>query len=81
MSLHDDQAYSMQKMTVYMPDDLKRAVERLAAERRCSEAELTREALRALTQQTSPSPRLPLFKSGKRRLAERVDAALANFGC
>ena len=72
--------YGMKRTTVYMPDDLKRAVERAAVERRCSETELIREALRTLVQKTSASPRLPLFKSGKRRLAERVDAALANFG-
>ena len=27
-----------------------------------------------------PAPRLPLFRSGKPRLAERVEAALAGFG-
>jgi Arc/MetJ-type ribon-helix-helix transcriptional regulator len=73
--------YGMRKTTLYLPEDLKRAVERVAAERRCSEAELIREALRTLTLKTSPpQPRLPLFKSGKRQLAERVATALAGFG-
>ena len=73
--------YGMQKTTMYISDDLKLAVEQAADERRCSEAELIREALRILPQKMSPPrPRLPLFKSGKRRLAERVDAALAGFG-
>ena len=45
------------------------------------EAELIREALRAVTAHSAPPrPRLPLFKSGKPRLAERVDEALAGFG-
>jgi metal-responsive CopG/Arc/MetJ family transcriptional regulator len=71
----------MQKTTVYLPDDLKRALERVAAARGCSEAELIREAVRALTDEAAaPHPRLPLFKSGKRGLAERVDQALAGFG-
>jgi hypothetical protein len=71
----------MHKTTVYLPDDLKRELERVAAARGCSEAELFREAIRALTEEVvSPRPRLPLFKSGKRGLAERVDRALAGFG-
>ncbi len=73
--------YGMEKTTVYLPEDLKRALERAAAARGCSEAELIREAIRALAKDASPPrPRLPLFKSGKRGLAERVDRALAGFG-
>ena len=73
--------YGMQKTTVYIPEDVKRALSRVAASRGVSEAELIREALRVLTsQETPPKPRLPLFKSGKPRLAERVDEALSGFG-
>ena len=73
--------YGMQKTTVYIPEDVKRTLSRVAAARGVSEAELIREALRALTAQaTPPKPRLPLFKSGKPRLAEGVDEALAGFG-
>jgi len=73
--------YGMQKTTVYLPDDLKRALERIASARGCSEAELMREAVRTLAgEAVPPRPRLPLFKSGKRGLAERVDQALAGFG-
>jgi Arc/MetJ-type ribon-helix-helix transcriptional regulator len=73
--------YGMQKTTVYLPNDLKRALERVAAARGCSEAELIREAVRTLAEEAvPPRPRLPLFKSGKRGLAERVDRALAGFG-
>jgi hypothetical protein len=71
----------MQKTTVYIPDDLKRALEQAAATRGCSEAELIREALRGLAEQVGPpQPRLPLFTSGKPRLAEEVDRALSGFG-
>lgn len=72
---------AMQKTTVYIPEDVKRALGQLAAARGVSEAELIREALRTLTSQTPPPrPRLPLFNSGKSRMAERVDEALSGFG-
>lgn len=73
--------YGMQKTTVYVPGALKAALARTAAARQCSEAELIREALRAVTERSEPPrPRLPLFRSGKPRLAERADKALAGFG-
>lgn len=73
--------YGMQKTTVYIPKDVKQALGRTAAARGVSEAELIREALRTLTSHaTAPRPRLPLFKSGKPRLAERVRDALSGFG-
>lgn len=73
--------YGMQKTTVYIPEDLKRTLELVAAARGVSEAELIREALRAATgDPSSRVPRLPLFRSGKPGLAERVDEALAGFG-
>ena len=73
--------YGMQKTTVYIPDDVKRSLGHVAATRGVSEAELIREALRALTSQAPPPrPRVPLFKSGKPRLAEQLDAALEGFG-
>lgn len=73
--------YGMQKTTVYIPEDVKRALGQLAAGRGVSEAELIREALRTLTSQTTPPrPRLPLFNSGNPRLAERVDEGLSGFG-
>ena len=71
----------MEKTTVYLPDNLKHALERAAEARGCSEAELIREAIRTVTNDVAPPrPRLPLFKSGKRGLAERIDRALAGFG-
>jgi hypothetical protein len=73
--------YGMQKTTVYIPDELKRALARTATARGLSEAEVIREALRgATTDASAPRPRLPLFRSGKPRLAERSDTLLAGFG-
>lgn len=73
--------YGMQKTTVYLPEDLKRTLGEVAAARGISEAELIREALRAVAgDPSSRSPRLPLFRSGKPRLAEKLDKALAGFG-
>lgn len=71
----------MQKTTVYVPPDVKRALGRLASERGTSEAELIREALsRMVAEAPSPRPRLPLMESGQPLLAERVDEALEGFG-
>ena len=71
----------MLKTTVYIPEDLKRTLGQVAAARGISEAELIREALRAVAgDPSSRLPRLPLFTSGKPGLAEEVDKALAGFG-
>ncbi len=71
----------MHKTTVRIPKDIKRAMEELAAARGVSEAELIREALRTMTSEARPPrPRIPMFKSGKPRLAERVAEALSGYG-
>ncbi len=68
----------MEKTSVYLPPELKKALKRLARERNCSEAELLREAVATLTRDTdAPAPRIPLFKSKGPSIAERVDEALA----
>ena len=73
--------YGMQKTTVYLPDELKAALERAAAARGRSEAELLREGVRLVTRAyASPEPTIPLFASGDRGLAERVDEALVGLG-
>lgn len=73
--------YGMQKTTVYLPDELKKALGRTARSRGISEAELIREALRGITAEAPPPPpRLPLFASGRPELAVNVDAALEGFG-
>ena len=71
----------MTKTTVYLPPELKRALKRVAAQRRCSEAELLREAVSRLTGEAeAPVPRLPLFRSTGLSIAEHVDRALEGFG-
>lgn len=71
----------MVKTTVYLPLDLKRAVRRVAAQRRCSEAALLREAIARLTAEVgAPVPTLPLFRGTGPSIAEDVDRALEGFG-
>ena len=65
------------KTTVYLPDDLKAALQRAAVAWGQSEAELIREAVRKLTQNAEqPRPKLPLSSSGDPTLAEGVDEEL-----
>ncbi|HSP64701.1 MAG TPA: CopG family transcriptional regulator [Candidatus Deferrimicrobium sp.] len=71
----------MTKTTVYLPDDVKQALSRLAATSGQSEASLIRDALRALVRAAEPPrPRGGLWESGDASLAERADEALAGFG-
>jgi len=71
----------MRRTTVYLPDDLKRALERAAAASGRSEAELIREGVRQVAAGPGvPRPRLPLFDSGDPTLAARADALLDGFG-
>ena len=63
---------------IYLPDELKAALERTASAQGTSEAEVIGSALVAATSEPAyPKPRLPLFDSGDPTLAERVDDALA----
>ncbi|MBA2511431.1 MAG: ribbon-helix-helix protein, CopG family [Rubrobacter sp.] len=71
----------MKKTTVYLPEDLKAALGRVAVERGQSEAELIREAVGDLVRGSeSPRPRLPLFRSDDPTLARRFDEELRGFG-
>ena len=68
----------MRRTTLYLPDELKAALERTAAAQGTSEAEVVRNALLAATiDQAFPKSRIPLFDSGNATLAERVDEELA----
>ncbi len=68
----------MQKTTVYLPDDLKAALERTAAETGKSEAELIREGVKQVVEQrVPPPPRFATFDSGIPDLGSRVDEFLA----
>jgi Arc/MetJ-type ribon-helix-helix transcriptional regulator len=71
----------MEKTTVYLPDDLKRALRRAARSTGRSEADLIREGIGMVTgTHRIADPRLPLFESGQPGLAERVDELLDGFG-
>ena len=73
----DDTICGMRRTTLYLPDELKAALERTAAQG-TSEAEVVRNALLAATiDQAFPKSRIPLFDSGNATLAERVDEELA----
>lgn len=57
--------YGMQKTTVYLPEDLKASLERVALEAERSVAEIIREALRkAVDESRKPRPRVPLTGEG-----------------
>jgi hypothetical protein len=66
----------MRKTTLYLPDDLKAALEREAALRGISEAALIRSALGAAV--TRPRPKAGLFRAEP--FAENSEAHLAGFG-
>lgn len=68
----------MEKTTIYLPAELKRAIKRLSRLQARSEAEVIREALaRAAAEADSPAPRLPLFQGHGPSIAETVDDALS----
>ncbi len=73
----------MVKTTLYLPEDLKASLRRVAAERRQPEAELIREAIRSLVGGAAPTrPRVPLVATalGDPTAAERVHELLDGFG-
>jgi Ribbon-helix-helix protein, copG family len=65
-----------QKTTVYLPDDMKLALEREAIRRGCSEAQVIRDAVAKAVNR--PRPVAGLFNSES--LSERVDELLTGFG-
>lgn len=67
----------MRKTTVYLPDDLKEALEREARRRGVAEAEVIREALAAAV--ARPAPRAGIFES-REPLAARAEELLEGFG-
>lgn len=74
----------MVKTTVYLPEELKDSLERMAAEEDRSEAQIIREAVRSVVdQRRRPLPKLPLTgeELGDPTAALRVDELLVGFGC
>jgi hypothetical protein len=71
----------MEKTTVYLSTEQKRALARAARAEGRSEAELIREGIEAVTaRHRIAEPTLPLFDSGQPDLAARTDEYLAGFG-
>jgi hypothetical protein len=67
----------VEKTTVYLTRELKKRLRARARARGVSEAQLIREGLDAVL---APRPTFPLFDSGDRRFASRVDEHLADMG-
>lgn len=73
--------YGMQKTTVYLPDDLKAALARAAADTGRSEADLIREGIwLAVARSTPPEPTIPILVSEDPTFAERAEQLLRGFG-
>lgn len=74
--------YGMRKTTIYLPDELKEALERAAESEHRSEAEIVRDALSiALAARVPPRPHVPLDATlGDPTIFERVDELLDGFG-
>lgn len=64
------------KTTVYLPNDLKEALEREAKRRGLSEAEVIRQAIARAIKRPSPNPGI----IGGEPIAERIDELLTGFG-
>ena len=67
----------MQKTTLYLPAELKAAVQRQARQRGIAEAQVIREAIADAV--VRPAPRAGLFESSE-RMASRVNELLEGFG-
>lgn len=70
---------SMEKTTVYLPEDLKAAIKRAAVQQGVSEAEVIRWSVRQAVGSGRPRPRGGLFASGQ-PIARRADELLTGFG-
>jgi Arc/MetJ-type ribon-helix-helix transcriptional regulator len=71
----------MVRTTVYLPEELKEELERVAERAGRSEAELIREGVRSVVAaHRGRAPRIPLFSSDDPDLAARADEHLAGFG-
>lgn len=71
--------YGMKRTTIYLPDEMKSAIERAAAEDGRTEAEVIRDAVAAaLAARERPQPQIPLTDQGlgDPTIAERVDELL-----
>lgn len=71
----------MEKTTVYLSIEMKRALKRVSEVEGRSEAELIREGIAMVTvRHGATEPTIPLFESGIPDLADRADEYLDGFG-
>ena len=71
----------MEKTTVYLPEELKRALRQASRSTGRSEADLIREGVGLVTgTHRIAEPRLPLFESGQPDIAERAEELMGGFG-
>jgi len=73
----------MRKTTIYLPDELKKRIEKVARTSGKSEADVIRDAISDATMAAgAPVPRIPLMDGGlgDPTIAENVDALLESFG-
>lgn len=71
----------MNKTTVYIPDKLKRELERTAQAQGRSEADIIREGIRlAIDKSTPPMPTLWSFTAKEPDYLDRIDELLEGFG-
>ena len=71
------------KTTIYLPERLKRDIERVAASEQRSEAQFIRDAVEsAILERQAPEPRIPLvsYGLGAPDIAERAEDLLDGFG-
>lgn len=69
----------MDKTTIYLPAELKSAIQLAARRRGVSEAEVIRDSIRSAVGDERPRPRGGLFASGA-PIAREADKHLAGFG-
>ncbi|MDQ3548919.1 MAG: ribbon-helix-helix domain-containing protein [Chloroflexota bacterium] len=71
----------MLRTTVYLPDELKRDLERAAEAQGRSEADIIREGIRlAIEKSVPPMPTLWTFSANDPDFIERIDELLDGFG-
>lgn len=74
---------SAKKTTIYLPERLKRDIERVAQNERRSEADVIRDAVEnSIYERRAPEPRIPLvsYGLGAPDIAERAEELLDGFG-
>lgn len=70
----------MNKTTVYLPDDLREAVKRVARSRGVPEAEVIRDAIRQVVAKERPKPQFGIVTGDGSSVADNIDEWMKGFG-